>query len=74
MGLLQNISRFLRTNQVVEPHDVEKGTRQGTQVQQMPYNSGLSPSSRLTLNTPLSKDRLPVIRQPIVFFQLSLES
>ena len=46
MGLLQNISRFLRTNQAVEPQDVEKDTRQSTHVQQLAYNSGLSPSFR----------------------------
>ena len=41
MGLLQNISRFFRPNQVVEPQDVEKDTRQSTQAA---YNGGLSPS------------------------------
>ena len=52
MGLLQNISRFLRTNQTVETQDsdVEKDTRQSiTLLPQLAYNrdldSGLSPSS-----------------------------
>jgi hypothetical protein len=46
MGFLQNIIRYFRTNQVVEPQDVEKleDTRPNTQVQQMAYNTGISPS------------------------------
>lgn len=52
MGLLQSI---LRTNQVVEPQDVEKDTRQGTQVQQMAYNSIPSPSFKTSLNTTLKE-------------------
>ena len=44
MGFLQNISRFLRTDQAVEPRDVEKDSQHSTQVQQLAYNGGLSPS------------------------------
>ena len=52
MGLLQNISRSLRSNQVVEPPDVEKleDTRQTAQVPQLAYKSRPSPLS-LSPNT-----------------------
>lgn len=61
MGLLQNISCILRTNQVVEPQDVEKDTRQ---VQQMAYNRGLSesPSSKSSFKHTTLKG-LPTHRQ-----------